>query len=373
MKKKILIVADTPTHPVIGGNRMCILQNAHLLREIGFEVFFLLYDFYGVMDSEKEDCKSFWGDHFFYFTPSGVYKSIHKIASKLVPSLNRKVDFYCSDSLVSFINKLHIRENFEGLLVNYIWLSKLYKTNIPKKALYTHDVFTNRADRITANYKWMYFTPNQEAKALHRFENVLAIQQNEAVFFKLLVPGCKVYTIYSPVTYKSQPITGNHNVLFFSGGGELNVSGLEWYLHEIHPEIVKLVPDYTLCIGGKICDCLNEHHIDKNIKLYGVYDNVADFYQLGDVAINPAYSGSGLKIKTIEAISHGKYIVVHPHSAEGLYGQPPLISSEDPETFAQSLISALANVSLFERQKCKCRQYCESMSGYIETIYKSLF
>ena len=130
---------------------MCILQNAHLLREIGFEVFFLLYDFYGVMDSEKEDCKSFWGDHFFYFTPSGVYKSIHKIASKLVPSLNRKVDFYCSDSLVSFINKLHIRENFEGLLVNYIWLSKLYKTNIPKKALYTHDVFTNRADRITAN------------------------------------------------------------------------------------------------------------------------------------------------------------------------------------------------------------------------------
>lgn len=373
MKKKILIVSDTPTHPVIGGNRMCITQNAKLLKDIGFEVFFLLYDFYGIMNADKEECEKVWGNHFFYFTPSALYKSFHRIASKLAPSLNRKIDFFCSDSLVSYINDLHSREKFNGLLVNYIWLSKLFKTNIPTKALYTHDVFSNRNERIKANYKWMYFPPNQESKALHRFENILAIQHNEAIFFKLISPISKVSTIYSPIKFDEQPITGNHNVLFFSGGGELNLLGLEWYLQNVHPLVTKSVPDYILCIGGKICDFISKCNIEKNIKLYGTFENVADFYQLGDVAINPTYSGSGLKIKTIEALSYGKYIIVHPHSAEGLFGQPPLIASENPEIFAQSITNCLTNTTLIKEQKSKCKQYCDSMSKYIETVYKSIF
>lgn len=373
MNKKILIVSDTPTHPVIGGNRMCIIQNTNLLKKIGFEVFFLLYDFYGVMESEKENCKNFWGDNFYYFTPSASYKFIHRIISKFNPSLNRCVDFFCSDSLVAYINELHALKKFQGLLINYIWLSKLHQTNIPKKALYTHDVFSNRNERIKANYKWMYFSPNEESKALHRFENVLAIQQNEASFFKLLSPLSKVSTIYSPIEYNSQPITDNHNVLFFSGGGELNILGLEWYLQNIHPRVVKSMPDYILCIGGKICDYIKDFNLDNNIKLYGLFDNAADFYKLGDVAVNPTYSGSGLKIKTIEAIAYGKYTVVHPHSADGLFGEPPIVISDNPEAFAQSLITILSNKDLIQEQKYKCEQYCELMSEYIETIYKSIF
>lgn len=373
MKKKILIVSDTPTHPVIGGNRMCMLQNAALLQELGYEVFFLLYDFYGNMEAEKGQCENYWKGNFYYFTPSKTYKFIHKIASKFFPSLNCKVDFFCSDSLIDYVNKLDETEKFDGLIVNYVWLSKLSKTNIPRKALYTHDVFSNRNERIKASYKWMYFSPNQESKALHRFENVLAIQQNEAVFFKLLSPVSKVSTIYSPVEYNNQPVTGNHKVLFFSGGGELNLLGLGWYLQNIHPLVIKSLPDYTLCIGGKICDSLDKNNLDDNTQLYGLFDNVANFYKLGDVAINPTYSGSGLKIKTIEAISYGKYTIVHPHSAEGLYGQPPLIVSDDPDKFSQSIIYGLTDRSLIEEQKHNCEEYCNSMSEHIKAIYKSLF
>lgn len=375
MKKKILIVSDTPTHPVIGGNRMCILQNAHLLKEIGFEVFFLLYDFYGVMDSEKEDCRSFWGDHFFYFTPSEVYKSIHKIASKLVPSLNRKVDFFCSDSLVSFINKLHLRENFEGLLVNYIWLSKLYKTNIPKKALYTHDVFSNRADRITANYKWMSFPESEEGNALRRFDHILAIQSHEAIFFSYLAPKSHVISIFSPIPFTHQPLSNNHNVLYFSGGGELNNAGLQWYLENIHHRVAQQIPDYKLLIGGSICRSLDPSDLPKNVELKGIFANPSDFYIQGDIAINPVRGGTGLKIKTLEAIAHGKYTVVHPHSAEGLYeGRPiPLDIASEPGEFASSIISTFADRQRLLNRSNSCQEYITSLEFYIRNSYRVIF
>ena len=41
MKKNILIVSDQATHPVIGGNRMCIMQYAEILRKLNFCVYFL--------------------------------------------------------------------------------------------------------------------------------------------------------------------------------------------------------------------------------------------------------------------------------------------------------------------------------------------
>lgn len=372
--RKILIVADIPTHPVIGGNRMCIIQNAEILKKIGFKVYYLFYDETGYMQQEDELCKSYWKDNYFYYCPSKLHRMTHRLASRFLPSLQHKIDFFCPQLLVDFINKLNEKIQFHGLMVNYIWLSKLSSVNILKKVLYTHDVFTNRAQRIPAKYKWMSFSPKEEAKALQRFEYVLAIQSKEATFFSYLAPTSNVIPIYSPIDYIEQPIIDlSFNVLFFSGGGELNILGLNWFIENVHPLLKKNNDKYQLLIGGKICSELYSEKLDDKIKLMGTFDNPSDFYQKGNVVINPIFGGTGLKIKTLEGLAHGKLVIAHPHSAEGLYGTAPVYLSADAMEFASLIIESIDNKFILFKQKERCKSYINDLNEYIQGKYKQIF
>ena len=373
-KKKILIVADLPTHPIDGGNKMCIIQNAELLRNLGYDVYFLLYNRDSIPQHQIEATKDYWGDHFLYFATTGINRFIWKVKNRFIPHLRGKVDFYTPRKLLRFVNKAHSTHKFSGMIVNYIWMSRLAECNIPTKAIYTHDVFSNRAQRIASSYKWMSFSPNEEALALQRFKYVLAIQNIEAQFFKYLTPTSEVITIYSPVNFVDQPIENNKNILFFSGGGELNLLGIRWFINEIFPLIKEIIPEAKLLIGGKICSTLNKNELPVDVELTGLYDNPSDFYAKGNIVINPIYSGSGLKIKTIEAIAHGKWVVVHPHSAEGIYKQStaPLQVAKFKEDFAQKVFDGFNSISL-ELWKRDCQDYIGSYNFYISEIYKQIF
>ena len=373
--KKILIAADTPTHPIIGGNRMCIVKNAQLLEDSGYEVYFVLLNNGCIADSELDATRKYWGDKYFEYNVSFVRKTYTKVVDRYFPSETKDIDHYCPGEFVKYVNKLHNSYSFSGLLVNYIWLSRLAYTDIPHKALYTHDVFSNRADRIAAEYKWMSFSPNQESKALQRFKNILAIQNNEAVFFSYLAPMSNIVPIYTPMYYVEQSIVSNHDVLFFSGGGELNLLGIKKYLVDVHPYVTGQMPDYRLIIGGNICAYLDSYELPDNVVLKGRYDNPSEFYASGNIVINPIYSGTGLKIKTLEAIAHGKVIITHPHSCEGLYDavSVPVVSTSDAQQFGDHILSAIDDNTFLFSQRADCRQYIDSINRYIAAQYKSIY
>ena len=50
----------------------------------------------------------------------------------------------------------------------------------------------------------------------------------------------------------------------------------------------------------------------------GRIDRIEDFYSAVDVAINPMIAGTGLKIKTVEAMNFGVPIVSTISGSEGL-------------------------------------------------------
>lgn len=107
----------------------------------------------------------------------------------------------------------------------------------------------------------------------------------------------------------------------------------------------------------------------------GRVDNPSDFYANGDVVINPTSQGTGLKIKTLEAIAHGKYTVVHPHSAEGIFErvQPPVNASDSPKEFANRIVTALGNREILNKNNDCCKIYLEAYNRYISIIYNDLF
>lgn len=86
--KKILIIAKTPTHPTIEGNRWGILAQADILRKLGNEVHFLYVYEKRLQRNEQETSKeslyktqSYWGNSYHQYTVplfEKIYFSIKK-------------------------------------------------------------------------------------------------------------------------------------------------------------------------------------------------------------------------------------------------------------------------------------------------------
>lgn len=375
MKKNILIVSDQATHPVIGGNRMCMMQYAEILRKLNFGVYFLYIESGATALQDLESTRSYWGKNFYMYKTSRLQYYVQRILARFRRNKNDLcVDIYSPWGAVDYINKLHGNIGFHGLIVNYIWLSKLLKCNIPVKVLYTHDVFSNRNERVKGA-EWFSFPVAQEEKALRCCENIFSIQDEESLFFSYLSPKSNIVTVYSSFPYIFQPVTKEKNILFFSGAGSLNVNAIKWFIEEVFPLMLRKDSSIKLLIGGKVCQVLERFSLHGNIELKGFFDNPSDFYLLGDIVINPVSEGSGLKIKTIEAVSHGKAVVVDKHSLKGVYAPDlfPVFPVSSAEQYVDCIISLLGNETQLENIKSSCLSYVQSLNKYIENQYYKLF
>lgn len=375
MSKRILVAADIHTHPIQGGNQQCIMQYVQVLRKLGYEVFFLYIDL-----SEghffNPETEEYWGDHFFYYSTPKWQHIINKIRRRVEHCYySPHLDVYYPKGLTRYVNQLHEKYQFHGLIVNYIWNSKLADCNIPIKCLYTHDVFTDRNEKLGKKDAWYSYPQSEEAKGIARFSDVLSIQDEESAWFKQLAPNTNVHTVYSSFDYVEQPVTGKKNILFFSGGGQLNKEGIMRFITETLPLIVAQDDDCRVLLGGGICGCFRQEELDKHVVLMGRYENPSDFYALGDICINPVYEGSGLKIKTIEAMAHGKLTIVDPHSAIGLYlsHRVPLYRANTAEDYVNTVFSYITNKDKLNLLKGNCKQYCEMYNSYIYKQFQSVF
>lgn len=373
--KKILILSDIPSHPCLGGNQQCIMQYVEDLRTLGFDVYFMLVKTYGMPLEYIPPTKEYWGGHYFEYDTPWLQVQYQRVVRRLCQdSYPAILDFMYPWGMNRFINKLHKQYDFSGIIVNYIWMSRAAYCNIPTKALYTHDVFSDRRKKIPQQY-WYSFSEKQEAKALKRFDHVLAIQDEEHKFFQQLAPETHVVSVYSSFNFVNQPITGNKKILFFSGGSQLNLNGITRFLGEVFPKVVAQDTEIKLLIGGGICKELKDVDLHPNVQLLGRFDNPDDFYELGDICINPVFEGSGLKIKTFEAIAHGKLAIVDPHDAIGIFNptEAPLVIAKNAESFANSILNNITNVEVLNGNKSKCAKYISSLNDYILRQYKEIF
>lgn len=375
MSKRILVAADIHTHPIQGGNQQCIMQYVQVLRKLGYEVFFLYIDL-----SEghffNPETEEYWGDHFFYYSTPKWQHIINKIRRRVEHCYySPHLDVYYPKGLTRYVNQLHEKYQFHGLIVNYIWNSKLADCNIPIKCLYTHDVFTDRNEKLGKKDAWYSYPQSEEAKGIARFSNVLSIQDEESAWFKQLAPNTNVHTVYSSFDYVEQPITGNKNILFFSGGGALNIEGIQRFISDVLPILVKKDDEIRLLLGGGICNCVNMEELDSHVILKGKYLNPDDFYALGDICINPVFNGSGLKIKTFEALAHGKVTLVDPHSALGVYRPEniPLYRVSTPQNYVNVVFEFMTNREKLLAKQKECQTYITELNSFISRQYSTIF
>jgi len=129
-----------------------------------------------------------------------------------------------------------------------------------------------------------------------------------------------------------------------------NKEGIEWFITKIWPLIKQQAPEIECRLAGRKMpkEFLNLHLPDLYIQEY--IEDANAFQAENNVLIVPLLTGSGIRIKIIEALALGKAIVTTPKGAEGLPLEhlKNIFIAETPEQFAHWAIEAIRNKPLAE-------------------------
>lgn len=371
--KKILIISTMPTHPTDAGNRAAIMAQVHILQKMGHEVHFLFASMELSHSIDYNAMRKYWGEKLHIFKMNKILKIKRVFTDLFRKKFNHnywKVDDHYPWGLANYVNRLNQKENFDACIIQYYRLSRLLPIiTIPRKAIFTHDVFAYKDIRI-GNAFYETLNAHEEAKAMQRCPTVFAIQKDEATYFQMISPRSKVYTVYNPYQTHQIQLTNSKTLLYLASRMEFNVSGIQFFLDNVWPSLSKKIPDIKLMVGGSVCEKIRPQY--DNVYLLGKVDKLEEFYSLGDIVINPVFQGTGLKIKTFEALSFGKATIVHPHSMTGIYKPElaPLLKASTAEEWINIISNLIKTPQHIKALTQQSTQYIEAMNQYILSQYE---
>jgi glycosyltransferase involved in cell wall biosynthesis len=277
--------------------------------------------------------------------------------------------------------RLVARYSPDILWLNYAYLAPLL-TKVPRQAgclwvVDTHDcMHTRDASLIQAGLPPHYGVSRQdEAALLELFDLILAIQDNEAEQLRQLVPHRQIITVGHCVTALPAKAT-EPVVCFVAGKGSSNLQGICTFLEGAWGKIEHACPEARLHIVGRIC---SEEPLRQlagrfpSVVLRGHVSDLSAVYQGPAVMICPLWAGSGLKIKMVEALAHGKAVVTTPIGAQGMedgLGQA-FIAVEKAEDFAEPIVSLLRDRARRQSLENAAYQYGRKKFGP-EEVYQEL-
>ncbi|MBC7635906.1 MAG: glycosyltransferase [Acetobacteraceae bacterium] len=216
-------------------------------------------------------------------------------------------------------------------------------------AVVMHDLFSARPAAfatIGAEDSVATLSEAGEADLLGRAGLVIAIQQDEAAVVERLLPSHRSVVV-APMALEPvaapQPGEGD-GILFVGSGTAPNVDAMRWFLAEIWPLIQHAQPQLRLNVAGAVCSALTGRTYP-GVTLLGRVADLDGHYRRADVVISPLRAGSGLKIKLIEALAHGKAVVATSVTAQGVADrlQGAVVIADSAGDFAGAILALLAD------------------------------
>lgn len=356
--RRILIISSVSCPPPHLGNCVRVATLLDELRRLGLEVHFA-----GVRMSEADKASTLphvdkWVADFklrkdtgpALRQPMGLFLRKFRRLLRRLQILEDPLDRdFCPEWLAE-AHELQRRCSYTRVLVVYVFHSKFLQA-FPDpcvRVLETQDIFTHRRQRLAsvgiAEYIISY-TRRDERRGLRRANRIIAIQEEEAKFFrKLLGRSTPVWTVgyFAMAQTLPPPPAGAIRLGFIGSNNPQNRQGLGWFLQEVWPILRQQLPQVEIWLAGAICASAPS---GPGIILLGKVPALESFYTACPLLVNPIRAGTGLKIKTIESLACGRPIVTTSVGAEGLdeFKGNGLVATDSPADFADAIIHLLKN------------------------------
>lgn len=352
--RKILLVAPVPTHPSLSGASARVRTMGASLLSMGHEVHFLhLQQPLRLSDAAMRE---YWKDRLHVFrglTPAGCIRRGRRKLLRVTAQtfhLNVPLDSYFDVASSRYVRDLAHRYAYDVVIVTYIFYTRLFEA-VPDRVLKlvdTLDVFSDRYRLYQAQGQtgeWFSTSREEEGKALDRADAVLAIQESDASHFRSLTrkPVLVVGHLAPPVAgaVRQSLAQGGHGILFVGGPMGINVHGVTWFIEQVLPLVRRQVADAELWLVGGICDRIRGEV--PGVRRLGFVDSLDDVYGRAAAVVNPQRFGTGVSIKSVDALVHGAPLVTTASGARGLEegAGTAFLQADSAEDFAERLVQLL--------------------------------
>jgi glycosyltransferase involved in cell wall biosynthesis len=187
-----------------------------------------------------------------------------------------------------------------------------------------------------------------ECEHVNEYDGVIPITNKDAAVLREL--GCRkpmeaIPFGVQPADVASVPV--EPNTLYHLGSMDWlpNQEGVQWFLDKVWPKVHQMLPQLTLYLAGrKMPEEMMNLHVE-GVRVVGEVPDAMAFMASKQINVVPLLSGSGIRVKIIEALSAGKVVVTTSIGAEGINytDGKDLLIADTPDQFVEQLQRCVEN------------------------------
>ena len=379
---RILIVANKMPYPAKDGGTIATLSLARSLRKCGCEVDLL------AMNTPKHYCKvedipaEISSEISFHAVEvDTTIRPAKALKNLLFSSLPYNAERFVNKDFEKKLSEL-LTENcydvvqLEGLyLCPYIETIRKYSS--AKIALRAHNVEHEIWQRMVENEKSLpkRLYKGIIARRMRRFElsyinsydYIVPITDRDADFFAQNGNAKPVHVVPLGLEPMSPLFSiDNSKVDFpvFSFLGALdwqpNIEGLEWFVRNVWCEYRKRHSGAKFRVAGRNANKeFADFLVSNDVDYLGELENVVNYYASGAIFVVPLLSGSGMRVKVVEAMAAGKAVITTSVGTEGIATEDGrnILVADDASKFIECMEKIAGNHALFDDISANARRF----------------
>lgn len=354
----ILQLCYKPPYPAKDGGSIGMYSIGEGLTRIGATVKVLT--FYSDKDPFNKDMLT--KEYIDTYSPEGVYVDLKPdIFSALWCVISAKsyvVDRFNSQQMKNKLIRTLKKSKYDVVqiesinLVNYIPIIRQYSKAIISfhcpniEHLIWQRLYKNERYNIFKRWYLKNTSLNMkyfESQHINDFDIVFPVTKVDSESFVAL--GCRKPCIGVPIGFNALdelPETSvQPNTLFHIGSMNWfpNEQGIKWFLHDVWQKVIELSPEVELHLAGRNMPPWLQKGRWPNVNVVGQVADSMLFMCSKQIMVVPLLSGSGIRIKILEAMSCGKTVVATSIAAEGILytDKVNILIANTPQEFATNI------------------------------------
>ncbi|MCB0380652.1 MAG: glycosyltransferase family 4 protein [Flavobacteriales bacterium] len=243
--------------------------------------------------------------------------------------------FYSNEFEELILNNLK-RGDFDVVLFEGLYVSPyigVVKKNSSAKLVYRahnveYEIWQRNAEKKKNIIKKIYFKilakqlKQYEVAVFKNFDFIAAITERDKQEIQKYITHIPIEVFPFGIDLQDYSIKEviNENKVFYIGSMDWlpNLRGIEWFIKEVWSTIVKTNNKPFFVLAGKKMPLWLMELKHKNINVIGEVDNALEFISNNNIMVVPLFSGSGMRVKIIEAMALQKTVIGTAIAFEGI-------------------------------------------------------
>ena len=345
-------------YPPVGGAEIVTYNTAKYLSKLGHHVTLL-----APVEKEKRVPEL---EKFCRWEP--VEENTSTTVTGIVASLPRKnpyvISKYYTDKILNRVEQILTEEEFDLAQIETLYpaqygLEIKGKTNIPVilrqhniESDLARDFYLKEPNPLVKPYRYIRYKKirRYEAEEIQAFDRSVMITREDEKRLNRINPEASTSVVPAGVDtsyFTPEASEPEANSLVFVGTmyWPPNVEGVLWFKNKILPLVKERLPGVKLYIVGRNPTRKIKSLADSKVVVTGYVDDVRSYIARGEVFIVPLKSGSGMRIKILNAMAMGKPVISTSKGCEGIKVTDgrDIIIADEPEKFAEGIIKLMQN------------------------------